>query len=169
MEIKLDVKAAVVALVVLLLLPGVSQALTDEQKALGGLKGLYVSVDDIQPEVKRLGITKDQIKTDVELRLRKAGVKVLTEKECTATPGSPFLYVNVNTNIVPTSAIFSYAISVGLKEAVMLNRDMGVSATIWERTVVGNIEKSKISKIRETIGDGVDIFLNDYLAANQKQ
>src|SRR5664280_2652986 len=143
MEIKLNVKAAMVALVVLLLLPGVSQALTDEQKALGGLKGLYVSVDDIQPEVERLGLTKDRIKTDVELRLRKAGVKVLTEKECTATTGCPLLYVNVNTNIVPTSAIFSYAISVGLKEAVMLNRDMGVSATIWERTVVGNIDKSK--------------------------
>ena len=70
------VKVVVALLVTLLLLPGVSYALTDKQKVLVGLKGVLVVVEDVAPHVERLGLRKDPIKKDTELRLRKAGVKV---------------------------------------------------------------------------------------------
>jgi hypothetical protein len=76
--ITLKVKAVVVILVVVLLLPGVSHALTFKQEALVGLKGVEVKVIKSDHEAGRLGLSQDQINTDVELRLRKAGIKVIT-------------------------------------------------------------------------------------------
>jgi hypothetical protein len=66
--LKLLVKTLILALVIVfLLLPRLSLALTLEQMPLRGLKAIYVSVADINPEIERLGLTKDQIKTDVQL------------------------------------------------------------------------------------------------------
>jgi len=84
--------AAVALVVSLLLLPGVSHALTDGQKALAGLRGMQVVVEKMDPQAERLGLAEDQIKTDVELRRRKAGIRGLTKKERFETPGMPCLY-----------------------------------------------------------------------------
>ena len=37
-------------------------------------------------EVERAGLTKQQLQTDVELRLRQAGIRVLTEQEQLIVP-----------------------------------------------------------------------------------
>jgi len=100
-------KGAVMALVATLLLhPGVSHALTDQQKALVGLKGVEVGVENVNPQAERLGLTAALIKTDIELRLRKAGVKVLTAEEKFDTPGMPWLYVNLTITFGPLAKVF---------------------------------------------------------------
>jgi hypothetical protein len=161
---------AVVALVVFLLLPGISHATEYQQKELIGLKGVGVLVESVRPEVERLGLTKDQIKTDVELRLRKAGVSVLTKEEWEKTPGKPYLYVNVNAFVYPDEpALCVYNIRMELQEMVTLDRGLRAPDTIWpkeRRMVVG---KGNIRKIRDVIGDQVDKFINEYLAANPKK
>jgi hypothetical protein len=108
-------KAAVVALVVvLLLLSGVSHALTDKQKVLVGLKGVHVFVEKIHPEVEGLGLTTEQIKTDVEMRLRKGGVKVLTMEEMLQGPEIPLFVVNLNISILPDWPLCVFSIELGL-------------------------------------------------------
>ena len=160
---------AVVALVSLILLPGVSHALTPKQQALVGLKGVEVVVEDIRPEAERLGLTEAQIQTDVELRLRKAGVRVLTAKESDETPGVPFLYVNVTTIFFQKTSAVVYSIFVQLKEAVTLKRGFIAVGAIWNTGSVGTVGTSNIRKIRVSVGDKVDEFINDYLAANPKK
>jgi len=54
-------KAVVALLVTFLLLPDVSHAVMLQQRALVGLRGVSVLVDDRNPEVERLGLTKAQI------------------------------------------------------------------------------------------------------------
>lgn len=71
----------VVFLMIFLMLPGTSHAIEYQQKELVGLMGAGVLVESMRPEVDRLGLTKDQIKTDVELRLWKAGINVLTKED----------------------------------------------------------------------------------------
>ena len=165
------VHATLVALVLsLLLLPGVSHALTFKQKALVGLKGVEVLVEGMQPEAERLGLTRAQIQTDVELRLRKAGIRVLTEKERDETPGRPYLYVNVNTIFLQKTPAVVYGILVKLREWVTVDRGLRTLGAIWETAgCIGTVGTQKIIKvIRDDVGDQVDEFINDYLAANPK-
>ncbi len=164
------VHAAAVALVVaFLLLPTVSRAAEDPyQGALRGLKGVHVIVPALKPQTERLGLSKDQILTDVELRLRKSGVRVLTEKESLETPGMPFLYVNVGTFFREDHPLVAYSIDVALVEWVTLARGFKTGGAIWEKGSVGSVGMKEIRGIRQYVGDMVDKFINDYLAANPK-
>src|SRR2546429_6513667 len=64
---------------------------------LRGVEGVRVVIEDLGPEVERAGLTKQQLQTDVELRLRQASIRILTTKEERfGTPGAPYLYINVN-------------------------------------------------------------------------
>jgi len=157
----------VVALVVLLLLPGVSHALTDQQKALVGLKGVYVLVESPKPEAQSLGLTKDQIKTDIALRLRKAAIRMLTEKEWLGSPDYPHLSVTVNA--ITRGGSYAYMVQLYLSEFVTLARGNSVMGVIWQtyRVGIGN-EQNTETKTQERVGDMVDEFINDYLAANPK-
>lgn len=155
-------------MVICLLLPGVSNAFSHDQKALVGLKGVFVLVENIRPEAERLGLTQDQIKTDVELRLRKAGLTVLTQKEAYGVPGQPALYVNVNTAIRPGSGHCAFGITVELCEKVIVERGFKTWGATWDTSTVGTVGIDNIRDLRGLVGDLVDKFINDYLAANPK-
>jgi hypothetical protein len=151
---------------VLLLLPNVSQAGKRQQEALRGLKSLIVLVEEINPEAERLGLSRTQLKTDVELRLRKAGIKVLTQEESINTPGQPFLYVNITTGII--SGFCTFGIEVDLNEMVIIARGVKVVGSIWDTSIIGRVGINNIKQIRNSLADEVDKFINDYLAANSK-
>jgi hypothetical protein len=165
----LKMRIKMVALVLaLLLISGVSHAFTNQQKALVGLKGVYVLVESPKPEAQRLGLTKGQIKTDIELRLRKAGIRMLTEKEWLGSPDNPHLSVTVN--VITMGGSYSFMVQLYLSEAVTLARGNSVMGVIWQtyRIGIGN-EQNTATKTREQVGDMVDQFINDYLAANPKK
>lgn len=51
---------------------------------------MHLSVEDFgDPAVERGGLTTDMIQKDAERRLRKAGIRILTEDEWLRTPGGP--------------------------------------------------------------------------------
>lgn len=54
---------------------------------LKGLKGVYVVIEDLNEEVIKDGLTVDAIRTDVELKLRLAGIPVLLEEARLKEPG----------------------------------------------------------------------------------
>lgn len=163
----LGIEVAVVALVVFLLLPGVSQALITDQEVLVGIEGVHVLVEKIDPKAERLGLTAAQIKTDVELRLRKAGVRVFSREETFKTPGSPVLYVQVYTKVGQNLVTCSSHVT--LKETVTLARGGETYGAIWETDSQGTVGQNNIRQIREVVGDLADKFINDYLAANPKK
>src|SRR2546427_59067 len=66
------------------------------RRSLAGVKGVFVLVEAFDEEGERAGLSKTQLQTDVELRLRQGGVLVLTREQRNAAPGGPTLYVNVN-------------------------------------------------------------------------
>jgi hypothetical protein len=118
--------------------PAGFQAFGDSEirrETLRGLQGVGVLVEDIRPETEHDGLTRDQVRIDVELRLRQSGIRVLSREERAATPGAPYLYVNINTYKRPMTEIYSYDISVELNQAVLLTRDpsiWAIGATTWE-------------------------------------
>ena len=55
-----------------------AQDVDQESRAvLRGLQGCEVVVENLRPEIERGGLTREQLQTDMELKFRMAGIKVL--------------------------------------------------------------------------------------------
>lgn len=67
------------------------------RETLRELTGVRVVVEEIKPDIERAGLARSQVQTDGELRLRKARIRVLPDKEWLVTPGAPSLYIRVTT------------------------------------------------------------------------
>ena len=140
---------------------------------LWGIKGVYVLVERLKPDLEKDGLTEDQLLTDVELQLRKVGIRVLTKGELYKVPGSPCLYVNINAYKGKVSQFFWYClnIKVSLNQDVLLERKLSIteSCSTWERSTLGGCGKSSIKEyVREGLKEIIDEFINDYLTANPK-
>jgi len=143
-----------------------AQTVLEKQRreTLRGLKGIQVLVEPIT----LAGLTESTLKTDVELKLRKAGIRVLTEDEWLKTPGYPYLYVNVTAIELKSPREFIYSVNVAFKQDVILSRNRSIETTgvTWDVSSLGI--NSKLRYVREVVSDLVDKFMNDYLAVNPK-
>ena len=85
--------AMLVTLLGLLVTPSWAGDNESTRATLRGLPGMAVLIENLAPEVERAGFTRRQLQTDVELRLRQAGIRVLTEQERLTVVGQPmFVY-----------------------------------------------------------------------------
>ncbi len=140
-----------------------------ERETLRGLRGIRVVVERLPPEAERDGLTRSTIQTDVELKLRQAGIPLLSRAD--RPPGSPYLYVNVNT-YQSRVGLYAFSVQAGLVQFVILERNRNITsqATTWEATgSVGAVGSEKLSEVRNAVRDMVDEFINAYLAVNPKQ
>ncbi|MBC8029265.1 MAG: hypothetical protein H7Z16_04065 [Pyrinomonadaceae bacterium] len=150
-----------------------------EKESLKGLSGVYVflNLSEDSPSLEKDGLTETQIRTDVEIRLRKAGIRVLTIEETKVVARRPALSVTLLasksealTKLLGEN-LYSFSIQVEFKQAATLyhSTDNKVfPVTTWSASAVGMTSKRNIRTIREGIGDYVDKFINDYLAVNPK-
>jgi ferredoxin-fold anticodon binding domain-containing protein len=138
---------------------------------LKGLQGVYVIIEDLEPEVEKLGLTRQQLQTDVELKLRQNSIKVLSEEEWFKTREKPHLHINVSVVTREESRSAVYVISVNLYQYVFLARDITkvCDASTWKKETFGSVGLSRIETIRESVKDDIDKFINDYLAVNPKK
>jgi hypothetical protein len=114
-------------------------------------------------------LSERQIQTDIELRLRRNGIRLLSEEEWLKSPGSPYLYLNLDVLLNERTGVFSYSYRLELNQTVLLERDsqFRMLSTTWQKTNMGYAGSTvAASAIREAIGDTVDRFCNDFLAAN---
>ena len=65
-------------------------------ESLLGLEGVGVAIEPIEPDAEKGGLTMSQLWTDVQFKLLKAGIRVLTSEEWLNAPGKPYLYARVN-------------------------------------------------------------------------
>ena len=144
-----------------------------ERVIFAGLAGIGVLVEEVDSIAGEDGLDKTTLQTDVELRLRQAGVPVLLKSEALKRPGSPFLYVNVKA-LQRANGGYAYGADVELQEQVKLARRPAVlvlSATTWRaRGTLGVVEASELAEtVRAVVRDQIDEFVNVYLAANRKR
>ena len=141
--------------------------------SLRGLKGVEVLVEGPKDDAKRAGLTKSQLQTDVELRLRQLGIPVLTQEQSLAAPGAPYLYVNVNSyQRDPDVPVLDFAIRVELNQKVVLVRDstIRVTAATWSGSVLSYAGTEVFANhVREKLRTYVDRFANAYLEQNPKK
>jgi len=142
-----------------------------------GLKAVAVFVENIDQEAIKDGLSKEQIKTDVELRLREAGIKVVPIEKSLSLSTPSYLYVIVNTVKFVSGLEYVYGTSVQLKQVVVIERKKPVKppkaylwATTWEKSDGVGITSVEglVENVREHINNKVDAFISDYLAKNPK-
>ncbi|MFA5393495.1 MAG: hypothetical protein WC081_03160 [Candidatus Ratteibacteria bacterium] len=140
-----------------------------------GLKAVAVFVEDIDQEAVKDGLNKEEIKTDAELRLREAGIKVVPVEKSLDLLNSPYLYIIVNTVKFSSGLEYVYGASVQLKQVVMLGRKKPAKpallwATTWEKSdgVEITFVEDLAGNVRTHINEKVDAFVGDYLAENPK-
>ena len=140
----------------------------DEPISLRGLTGVRVVVEAFAEDAVRDGLRKETVQTDVELKLRMAGIKVLSDKEYFAAEGKPYLYIQVNLLKTPSAGIYSVSALVALKQDVLLVRDLvaEVKATTWSAGSVSAIGAPRLREVREHIKALVDEFTKAWLSVN---
>jgi len=116
-----------------------------------------------------INITKDQVKTYVELKLRKASIKVIDKKGFLPYLNIDFLLYEIG----PSN--YCLVLSCSLIEIVNLDRKTKITGELMTKTwqtegKVYRIFKGKLkaNDILDEIGYLVDIFINDYLFVNQR-
>jgi hypothetical protein len=139
---------------------------------LAGVKNFHVVVENIDQSSARLAnLTPDRLRTIAELKLRVAGIQVLSSDESyrsQLTP--PYLYVNLNLLSVSGPNEFVYSINVSLRRyaASPIN---GADAVVllWEKGLVAIAGERRMPRAaEESLDDLMDEFVNSYLAANPK-
>lgn len=142
------------------------------REPLKGINGVFVMIEDLPPVAKELGITKESLKTEVELKLRLAGIRVYSKEEALENL-SPTLYVNFNTveNIIGGIKFYPFSISVEIVEPAQIRRNAYTTTVItWRKGAVGGSkEENLIMQMRKALKIVTDPFLNDYLAVNPKK
>ena len=148
----------------LLTVPALASDIPNERATLKGLKAVNLTVERIDPEAEKDGLTKSQLQTDVESRLRQAGISVdhLSDE---------YLYVDVNT-LKGERGVYSYSVHVEFHQSVMLVRDPKIiyyGAATWSVGRMGTVGSGHLREVREDVAALVDQFINAYLEQNPRQ
>ena len=145
-----------------------------ERESLRGLPGVFVLITGLDTEVESGGLTAAQLKADVEVRLRQAGIRVFTLEELKGLPSKPALQVEV---LVARSealsaqldeTIYVFSIKAAVKQtATTLNAPNKVAyVTTWGTNNNGLASRANLKIVRDGVGVFVGRFINDFLAVN---
>ena len=141
-----------------------------EQEAFREIKGVALLVDEVGKDAEGMGLTKKNLQQEIELKLRKAGIKVLTVEEWFRAPDADFFCVHVHTMKTEDSDdSYAYSISVELGKSVVLVADKASKtlATVWkDGPSTGTLKKSEMLQLVSLTGERVSEFLKEYEAAN---
>ena len=156
----------IVLAVALLLLAVPAWAADDEEEraSLKGVDSCAVVVEGIPPDAERDGLPRSQLQTEVEVRLRQAGIKVVASSLY-------MLYVNVDT-LKNNMGSYAYNIHVSFEQPVTLLRDpklVQTFATTWSVGSIGTVGSDRLGDVRSDVRDHVDKFIAAYLEQNSKK
>ncbi|MGH8007246.1 MAG: hypothetical protein ACREQ3_09575, partial [Candidatus Binatia bacterium] len=136
------------------------------RETLRGLTGVAVTIEDLAPQAERDGLSKVQLRGDVEQTLRQAQIRVLSEEERQATLGNPTLSVHVGT--FKMGDVYSLCIEVTLKQVVILKRTANIERLVetWETKGVGTGGAFQLQGVRQGVIIKVGEFVTAYRAVN---
>ena len=127
---------------------------------LKGLKAVGVIVAELDANLQRGGLIKDEIKADTEMRLKESGIGVLSGKERLKSPGRPYLYIAIESVCPSTTNLCTVDVAVRVIESIQLERDSTIqtNASIWEKDILTMLEKKHLDKVRDMVSAFVDQF-----------
>lgn len=148
-------------------LPGIKPVLE-------GLKEFSVVVENLNPSLEKLGVTKKQLQADAELKLRQAGIKVI-EAGSPEKADSPYIYISIKSidyKLGDSSIGVIFSFRVDLREYAFLKRASKVTvvANSWSQNQIATCANDVFAVFtRDILKNIMDQFITDYLAANPKE
>jgi hypothetical protein len=130
---------------------------------------IAVVIQELDPDAVREEFTVDLIRTDIEVELRKAGIRVVDRTQLGENSGNPYLFLVVNT-LKGTLNTYTYSMELRFHQNASLirNPDVSLSVSTWNRSVIGNERGNRLPQLREKIKEMLMPFINEYLAANPR-
>lgn len=141
----------------------------DDDNTRGTLQGfdsVWVYLDEIAPEIKKAGLTVDQLRTDSEKKLRSAGIKVLTQEEWKKTEQAPMLAVIYTIASASDGYLFNLHLHF-YQEALLVHSRIHRYVSTW--SVGGAGIAPDFEFIRNFLKDEIDQFINAWLSVNPKK
>jgi len=158
-----------VLLVLVLSLLAVSPIISSEpeKKSLAGISGMNLIIETLDDVALEAGLSKEQLKTDVEQKLRLAEIEVDSKS-------SPYVYVWINCAL-PKSASgqeMGYVAMVHVEfkqEVYVLGNSHRMYAPTWESSLlIWGSQSGFEDDARKRVRDLMDQFINDYISVNRK-
>jgi hypothetical protein len=139
---------------------------TTGRDTLRGLPGVEVAVEPLPPELSRSGLTDGEIRTRVEVRLRKAGVTVYASQKENPSPAKPYLYVHLNALEIAQHGIYAVAVQVQLRQTLEspVTSSNIVNAMTWDAHNVVGVGTAQLRLLLEEVDGYVDAFIADWAA-----
>jgi hypothetical protein len=167
----------------------------ESRETLRGVTAIYVVIEGITPELEQNGMDANQLKTDVEFKLRNAGIHVINAVEARESAGSfpAGLYVRIDalkSDILKrTIDIDYYAISISvelIQRCLPLTHETlsrvsekamdpsyvsshSALACTWSTSNIYLAGEERIMDIRDCVQELVDHFIKAYLSVNPKR
>ncbi len=121
-------------------------------------------------------LSEDRLRTVLEIKLRQAGLRVLSAEEDRQNPSlSPFVHLAVMVSHLataddrPIGFAYTLVLSANVLTRVPFN-SASAPQELWSHTALGhNSEEDAPPHIERLLGQLADSFLNEWLAANPRQ
>ena len=145
----------------------------NERITLVGLTGVHLAFDEIGDEGERHGVSRARLQPEVERRLERAGLRVLTPTEALRSVGRPTLHLRISVLRVPDAADFHvYSIDLALRQQVWLVRDRAIEsyAVTWsEHRAVGAARANQLGVVRNVLVTKVEEFVAAWRVSNRER
>ena len=147
-----------------------SQGNSAEINTLKGLKsvGIGVGIEQVDADAAAAGLDTSKLRQMIVKKLKKSGIKVLTDQEVGTVKGQPMLIVNINTVKQP-GPIFIFTTAVDLNQIVVLDRNRALTALSPTWTVLttgGALPEDLYNSVEASLGPMLDSFIVDFKKAN---
>jgi hypothetical protein len=138
----------------------------DDPYGLRGISSVWVLIESLGPEEVNIGLAREAVRTDVELRLRSAGLRVISPQDAKkiAVKDNTFLYVNVTV----TSCGLAATLLAQFGQAAYLLTNCVPIGTAFTWTDVSTLVRPSLDSVRSEIKDMVDKFLYEWLKQNPR-
>ena len=100
-----------------------------ETASLKGMSAIFVLVENLPEGAKVLGLSAETIQTDVELKLRLAGIRVVTQQEGFMLRGAPYAYIQIN--LTPSANAANVLIEIHQNASLERNSQLAPGVTTW--------------------------------------
>lgn len=145
------------------------------RETMKGLSGFYVLVEELNPNItKYVGVQKNPIstqtlKSQVESRLQKTGIRALSWDEMMKTPERPMLYVRINTHEYE-KYWYAYDIRVDVRQLATLagRPEKQIIGSTWGVNMTGVMNIGQLQSLYDNLERLLDRFVQAYGAANRK-
>ena len=136
----------------------------DAPYGLRGVSSVWVLIESLGPEEANIGLADDTVRTHVELRLKSAGLRVISPEEAKkiAVKDNTFLYVNV---AVASDGLAATVLAQFAQGAYLLRNSLPIG-TAFTWIDVSMLLRPSRDSVRSEINDLIDKFLHEWLKQN---